>query len=378
MGEMQLSERQQATVAAAITLVCAVVIVLFVFGIFWSFGYVIARFSSIILPLAVAGVLALVLKPYHRWLTLKLRRRRLLAVLLVYLSVLFPLGLFGYIFGTKVTAEVSELVQQIPVWVDAGRVKLDQHLPVVRDWWGHYGLGEKLKVGFDRHGEAILKGVGSAGEVALKAWSSLFRSITGLFGWVVLPIYLAFFLMAERPISRKQMEGLFPFLKQETKDDVIYLGQEFVNIIVAFFRGQIMVAFFQGLLFALGFIIIGLQYGFTLGLLLGLLNVIPYLGSMVGLAIALPLAFVQEGGGPLLVLYVIIVFTIVQCMEGYLLTPKIMGDRTGLHPLAIMIATFFWGSVFGGITGMILAIPLTAFLVVFWRLAKTKYIKAIV
>ncbi|UCF68279.1 MAG: AI-2E family transporter, partial [Acidobacteriota bacterium] len=64
--------------------------------------------------------------------------------------------------------------------------------------------------------------------------------------------------------------------------------------------------------------------------------------------------------------------------EGYLLTPKIMGDRTGLHPVAIIVAVFFWGSALGGISGMILAIPLTAFLVVFWRLAKERYIGELV
>jgi predicted PurR-regulated permease PerM len=72
------------------------------------------------------------------------------------------------------------------------------------------------------------------------------------------------------------------------------------------------------------------------------------------------------------------VFTIVQMIEGYLLTPKIMGERTGLHPMVIIVAVFFWGSALNGIAGMILAIPLTAFLVVFWRLAKERYIGELV
>ena len=72
---------------------------------------------------------------------------------------------------------------------------------------------------------------------------------------------------------------------------------------------------------------------------------------------------------------VLVVIAVVQTIEGYVLTPKIMGDRTGLHPMVIIIAMFFWGTAFGGILGMILAIPLTAFAVVFWRLAKEKYIQ---
>ena len=74
------------------------------------------------------------------------------------------------------------------------------------------------------------------------------------------------------------------------------------------------------------------------------------------------------------VLAVLIVFAVVQAVEGYILTPRIMGERTGLHPLVIIVAIFFWGSALNGIMGMILAIPLTAFLVVFWRLARERYI----
>ena len=77
-------------------------------------------------------------------------------------------------------------------------------------------------------------------------------------------------------------------------------------------------------------------------------------------------------------LFLVVVFVVVQMIEGYILTPKIMGDRTGLHPVAIIIAIFFWGSALGGISGMILAIPLTAFLVVFWRLAREKYVHELV
>ena len=72
---------------------------------------------------------------------------------------------------------------------------------------------------------------------------------------------------------------------------------------------------------------------------------------------------------------VLAVIGVVQAIESYLLTPKIMGDATGLHPMAIIIAMFFWGTAFGGILGMIMAIPLTAFGVVFWRLAREKYIQ---
>jgi len=127
-----------------------------------------------------------------------------------------------------------------------------------------------------------------------------------------------------------------------------------------------------------GFALIGLEYGFLLGLLLGVMNIVPYLGSITGLAITVPLGLFQDGGSWILAVAVVVVFTTVQAIESYVLTPRIMGNRTGLHPIAVIIAIFFWGTAFGGIWGMILAIPLTAFGVVFWRLLREKYMTQIV
>ena len=94
-----------------------------------------------------------------------------------------------------------------------------------------------------------------------------------------------------------------------------------------------------------------------LGLVLGFLNIIPYLGSIIGLAICLPLAFFQDGGGMLKLALVVLVFTLVQMIEGYILTPKIMGDRTGLHPVAIICAVLLCGGLWG-FWGVFFAIPL--------------------
>ena len=104
---------------------------------------------------------------------------------------------------------------------------------------------------------------------------------------------------------------------------------------------------------------------------------IPYLGSIIGLAIAIPLALAQPDGDLTLIGLTLVVFIVVQQIEGWYLTPKIMGNRTGLHFMAIIVAIFFWGTALGGILGMILAIPLTAFLASLWRLARQKWIAEI-
>ena len=375
MAELKLTEKQQATVAFAITLVCAVVIVCFVGVVFFLLGLFISKFSNILLPLAVAGILAMMLKPFHRFLTRMMKGRKWLAVVVVFLSILIPLGLMIAVFGVTLVNQSMELYQDIkdPELSEKIDRYVEETMPAIRELWEKHELEEKLKAALDEHGALFVSWGRKFGEGALNAWGSVFQAAAGLLGWFVLPIYLAYFLVGE-PIGKGKLEDLMPFLKEGTRKDLSYLVFEFVGIVVSFFRGQLVIALIQGVLFAIGFSLVGLGYGFTIGLILGLLNVVPYLGSMVGLSVALPMALFQTGGGPVMLGLVLVVFTVVQCIEGYVLTPRIMGEQTGLHPLMIMIAIFFWGSVFGGITGMLLAIPLTAFLVVFWRMARTKYI----
>jgi predicted PurR-regulated permease PerM len=375
MAELKLTDKQQATVAFAITLVCAVVIVCFVGLVFLLFGLFISKFSNILLPLAVAGILAMMLKPFHRFLTRKMKGRKWLAVVVVFLSILIPIVVLISIFGVKLVNQSVALIDRIHDGYKSEEYVqwAEKTWPAVQQFFEKHEIEAKLRAAIDQHGAILVSWITKFGERALTAWGSAFQAAAGLLGWFVLPIYLAYFLVSE-PIGKGKLENLMPFLKEGTRKDISYLVFEFVGIVVAFFRGQLVIALIQGVLYAIGFSLVGLGYGFTIGLMLGLLNVIPYLGSMVGLAVALPMALFQTGGGPLMMGLVLGVFTIVQCIEGYLLTPRIMGEQTGLHPLMIIIAIFFWGSVFGGITGMLLAIPLTAFLVVFWRLARTKYI----
>ncbi len=109
---------------------------------------------------------------------------------------------------------------------------------------------------------------------------------------------------------------------------------------------------------------------YTLGLILGLLNVVPFLGTVIGLVIVLPLSYFQPDGGIGVLVVTILVFAVVQLIESWVLTPRIMAHRTGLPPVLVVISVFFWGIAFGGVAGMILAVPLTAFLVATWSQIK--------
>lgn len=368
-----LTERQKRIVASAVTVLSLVVILAAVAAFFWLIAGFLRTFSHVFLPLAVAGVVALVLQPFYDFLRKKARLPVPLALLALFLSAAIPLTAFSWFFGALFVGQCEEMIRQFPeVWQKAQH-QFETRWPQVVDFLGAHPVGQRIRGAVEGQQEALMDGLQFVGGKALSAGAGVLRGAAAMLSWAVMPVYLIFFLMGGR-LEVDKLHGYLPFLKPDTRKDVIFLVNEFITILVAFFRGQLLIALLQGLLFAIGFSIVGLKFGFVLGLLLGLLNIIPYLGSMVGLGITLPLAYFQQGGGWVTLVGVIVVFVLVQMIEGYVLTPKIMGDRTGLHPMAIIVAVFFWGSALSGILGMILAIPLTAFLVVFWRLAKDKYI----
>ncbi len=374
---LELSERQQTTVAAAVTILSAVVIVVAVGALFWLIGAFFNRFSSVFLPIVVAAVAALVFQPFYDWLQKKLKLSRGMALVVLLLSAIIPLAAFLWFFGALLVDQLGELVSNVPEWWAATRAWVQERAPKAVAFVENNPYLRQIRQSMEGQQGTIMQGLEAFGRGALSASAGVISWVGALLSWVVTPIYFVFILLADAP-GKFDLESHLPFLKAETRKDVAYLFNQFVEIIVAFFRGQLIIAFLQGVLYAIGFSLVGLKYGAVIGLLLGFLNIIPYLGSIVGLGTALPLAFFQPGGGIVTAALVLVVFTVVQLIESYILTPKIMGNRTGLHPIVIIFAVFFWGSALNGIMGMILAIPLTAFLVVFWRLAREKYVTELV
>ncbi len=373
---LDFSDRQSRTIAAAITTVATLVILIAVGLLGWLAALFLRTFSGVFLPLALGGVAALVCRPYYAWLRQRLHLPAAAAVLAVFASVLLPLTAFASFFGGILIQQLLELASHAPEWWEAGRAWAATRAPQVSEALRNSGLDQRLREAAEQQWATLLQGLQVVGAQAFSAGIGIARGVGAVLSWAVFPVYFAYFLTVEP--GKVDGDALLPFLKSETRKDVMYLVREFVDIIVAFFRGQLVVALLQGLLFAAGFSLVGLRYGFAVGLLLGMLNVVPYLGSIIGLTMALPMAFFQDGGGTTTLLLVLGVFVIVQQIEGWFLTPRIMGDRTGLHFMAIIVAIFFWGSALGGILGMVLAIPLTAFLASLWRLVRDKYIAELI
>lgn len=336
-------------------------------------GRLVSFFSSVLWPLAVAGVLALILRPVVDATQRRLRLQRLWAVILLYVvaCLLIVGGLLTFL--PPLVGQLIDFVAYLPTLWQNAQAYFDQHYA---DWVAlahRYMANPTVRKIVDQVSN-------EARTVLALALPSLRAAGGGLIGVVafithvaIIPVYLFFFLMA-RGEKVKNLPEHLPFLRPSVREDIVFLVREFISIVEAFFRGQLIIGLIMGVLLALGFTIVGLKFGFVVGLVIGVLNIVPYLGTILGLAIVVPLAFFQPEGGWHLVGLVLLVKVIVQLIEGWVLTPKIMGHQTGLHPVAIIVAVFFWGTAFDGVLGMLLAIPLTAFVVTAWRLVRRKYL----
>ncbi len=206
-------------------------------------------------------------------------------------------------------------------------------------------------------GKQIVQGLAAGGQAAI-----------GVFSVIVFTPIVAYFMMKEWPHITAWVEDLLP---QNNKKTIIDLLKQIDQKISGFVRGQISVAVILGLAYAIALTLIGLKYGFLIGLLSGLLSIIPMVGSTVGLLVSVGVAWFQAGD-LIFVAIVAGIFFAGQLIEGNILSPKIVGDSVGLHPLWIFFALLAGGSLFG-VLGMLLAVPVAAVAGVLLAFAITQY-----
>lgn len=339
-------------------------------------GLVVRQFSGVIWPLATAGIVALILQPFVCFLETRLKLRRLTAVVVLYGMVILAAAGVLLAIAPAVIGQIIDFFSYLPTLWQHTLAWAESHFP---EWLAivrRYAENPAVK-------NALGALASQAQDLATHIVPSLKQAGAGLFGLfglmaslAIIPVYLFFFLLADSRDPSARLADHLVFLRPRVREDVLFLVREFIGIVVAFFRGQLVIGLIMGVLLAVGFSFAGLKFGLALGVAIGLLNIVPYLGSILGLSIVLPLALLQPDGGLWLFLTCSGIFVGVQMVEGWVLTPRIMGQQTGLHPVAIIFAVFFWGEALGGILGMLLAVPLTAFFVTAWRLVRRKYLVA--
>jgi predicted PurR-regulated permease PerM len=174
----------------------------------------------------------------------------------------------------------------------------------------------------------------------------------------MVPVFTFYFLQ-EKMAIQKGWTNYLPLQESRLKDELVFVINAINNYLIVFFRGQVLIAICDAVLLVTGFLLLGLNYAVLFGLVAGLLSMVPYLGTIVTIVPIIILAAVQFHD-LLHPAMVIAIFGIVHAIEGFIVAPKIMGDRVGLHPLTIIVAVLIGTTLLGGILGGILAIPVTA------------------
>ena len=212
------------------------------------------------------------------------------------------------------------------------------------------------------------------------AWRFVTTSVGGFLGvfgfllsMVIVPIYLYYFLIESRNIS-ESWGNYVPLRASAFKDEVVSAVEEINGYLIAFFRGQLVVSLINGTVTGLCLVAVGLDFGLLIGLMLCVLGLIPYLGIAMCWVPAVIIASVQDGGTwvphehwlvfPLVVTFI---FFAVQQIDGLFITPRIVGESVGLHPMTVICSVFVWSLLMGGLLGAILAVPMTATLKVLLR-----------
>jgi predicted PurR-regulated permease PerM len=199
-----------------------------------------------------------------------------------------------------------------------------------------------------------------------KVWNLLKKSIGGFLGvtgfllsLILVPIYLFFFLK-ERPRIEKRWKDYLPLRASPLKDEVAEVLSQINHYIIAYFRGQLLVCLVDGTLIGSALtIFVGLNFAPLIGLLVVVLTMIPYIGIVLCWIPAVLIAAFQFGDWTH-PLIVTAIFILIQNLEGMFYAPRIVGTSVGLHPMTVIVSIFVWGLLIGGLLGPILAVPLTA------------------
>ncbi len=345
----------------AATALAGAVLVAILAGLIWGIGQVLHLLSPVLWPLAVAGVFAYLLDPVVDVIERRGAPRPRAIICVFALAAMIVLALFGSVVP-QVLRETRQLAEKIPVyasrvqdraqyWIDNPPKILEKFLKRQPDSGSSTGALQSATAWLAK---ALPKmGAWLFGQVSKVA--SWFGVLAGV---ALIPVYAFYFLLEKEGIEKKWTDYL-PVAKSGFKDELVFVLKSINDYLIAFFRGQVIVALCDGILYTIGFFMVGLPYAFLLGALATVLTMIPFLGAITTCVLALVIAVVQFGAWlhPLLVLAV---FAVVQTLEGLVISPKILGDRVGLHPLTIIIAVMVGTTLLGGLLGGMLAIPLTA------------------
>jgi len=401
------SPKQAKILWTAITGLAIAVILGLVSAILAGLGWLANQLSSVLLPLAVAGIIAYLLDPVVNKLEHKKLGRSWAIISVFTLAILLQVGFFAtfvpllikdtkslvdarHEYGAKIKKKYDDFSQKHPIekyipnsirsylpWLNLtnaaptnGLASTNQVAPEVNNV---ESTGLEPNTDIPPPGEAsfeltadqisqfiesVWTGTRSIGSWALTRIENMASMFGMLAGFALVPVYVFYFL-SEKSGIKDNWTRYLPVHDSWIKEEIVFVLRSINDALIVFFRGQVLVAICVGGLLTIGFSIIQLKYAILLGFIAGVLGIVPYLGVMLSIVPAMVISIVQSDGWlhPVLTLGI---FVLVQMAEGLVISPKIIGDRVGMHPLTVIIAIMVGTTLMGGIIGGVLAIPLTA------------------
>jgi len=302
--------------------------------------------------LMLSYLLAVLLEPLVKLLS-RIKLSRSLAITAIMAGGIFFSLLFLFIILPPVIGQYSQLITDLPVYAERFAKFLSTTLTTlgfsnIPNLEGFVLWAKERSHGLrPEHLRHVTTGLMN---ILLEGYSLTLMMLN----LTLLPFFL-FYISVDLNEIHKTVGSLFP---EDLREKLTTLAKEILEQIYAFFKGQITVSAIMAVLYAIGLTVIGVPSGLAIGLLAGILNVVPYLGVIVGLLLAIGSVLISTPGiTP--VLLVLLVFGVVQFLEGVVLTPKIVGEKTGIPPLGVMLALLIGGQLLG-IAGLIVAIPAAA------------------
>ncbi len=319
--------------------------------------------SGVLLPFMIAWVAAYMLYPLVTFLQYRCRLRS--RILSIVVAIVLVLGVVAGVLVAVIPPTVDELMK-LGALVSSLATK----------YWGDAPIAEQItslvNKYFERNNILELIQHNEVQEAAQMLFSYLWNFIcrtvgflVGLFSLFIVFLYIFFILLDYENIS----EGFIKLVPRQHRDFCTHLLSDVESGMNSYFRGQALIALCVGILFAIGFSIVGLPMGVGLGLFIGLLNLVPYL-QLIGFLPTILCAFAKsmETGQNfwIVMLWCLLVFVVVQSIQDLILTPRIMGKAMGLKPAVILLSLSLWGAIMG-IIGLIIALPLTTLCLSYYR-----------
>lgn len=319
------------------------------------------RLKSVLLPFLVSWIVAYMLNPLVNFIQYKVRlRNRIVSIIVALALVVGVLSAMVAIVSPMVADEISKIKVLVKGYTESGN-------PLLPAEW-HEKLNEVFQsIEWDQmlqsaQTQDLIK------QAVPTVWNVFTGSLSFIAGLAVVFICILYtiFILLDYDKMSNSWSSLIPSKYRSLAEGLMSDLEQGMN---SYFRGQALIAFLVGILFSIGFLIIGLPMAIVMGLFIGVLNLVPYLQT-VGIIPCVMLGILQSAqtGRSLWLVFTLIavVFIVVQSIQDLVLTPRIMGNVTGLKPAIILLALSVWGSLLG-MVGMIIALPLTTLMISYYK-----------